>query len=222
MKKFLAVLMAATIGISMTACASDDYGNDYNNSNYGTNNYDTNDQNEDEDTEPANDVPTYNTFGISVDTLIDKLNDSGKYTTTWAHDYTSSDYENGKSSFELNYTIAGASIEGYYETSTGNIIRIDITSPIDPIYRVNPREETLDTDFLVLTGSATSIIMEQLLGINYESAYSLWSDALTSSVNSWINYSGDGPIKYSNYEIDVNYDYDCTEIYTRISQQKER
>lgn len=147
-------------------------------------------------------VPEYNTFSMSVEELVSKLNSSGKYTKTWSSDCTTQELSDGKGSFKTNDVIVGCYWSGTYETATNNIIDITISYPCE--------DNGASNGMMACAGSEG--IMEYLFNIDRETALDEWMKA--SNVGS----SGYG---YGDYNIYVGYNSINSAMETIIKPKNE-
>lgn len=147
-------------------------------------------------------VPKYNTFNMSVEELVNKVNSSGYYSKTWSSDCTTQELADGKASFKTNNEIIGCNWSGTYEIATGNIIDIKISYPCDDNDAANG----------MVAGAGAEGVMEYLFNIDQDSAISEWFQA--SSV-------GNSGYVYGNYNICVRYNSANSAMETIITQKKE-
>ena len=154
------------------------------------------------ETEPPTEAPEYNTFGKTLDDIVNALNNSGEYTITFSSDCTTEDAGDGKTKFSTNDVIAGCYLSGFYETATKNIINIMIKYPC---------ESSDDISVFVAEVSA-STIMAQLFGVDSDTMMSKWEDASNSS---------DGSTDYAGHSIGVIYDEGLGGIITMVIPENE-
>lgn len=189
MKKIVYGAMAVVMCLGVVSCGSD-------------NNVNKAGEKETGEKETGIVVPEYNTFSMSVDALVSKLNDSGDYTKIWSADCTTQDIGDGKTSFKTNNVIIGSYWNGTYETSSKNIIDITISYPCDN----NNAENGL------VACAVSEPIMEYLFDIDQDTAMSEWMQASKAGSNGY---------DYGEYQIYVAYNSTNSSMETIITPNNE-
>ena len=185
MKKFINGIIALTICMSMVSCGSTEVDNDNSNTESIV-----------QETEAV--IPEYNTFGISVEGIVNNFNDSGKYTQTWSSDCIEQELSDGQKSFVTSNVIFGSFWSGTYEEATNNIIDITISYPCE--------NDDESVNKFVACASA-SAVMEQLFKIDSETAMKKWMEAAEN---------GGSAYSYNNYNIYVGRNNETSSIETII------
>lgn len=193
MRKIISWVITLTLCMSMVSCGTDSKASD---------DKDKAKETTAAVTEPEVVVPEYNTFNMSVEELVNKLNSSGKYSETWSSACTTQELADGKSSFKTNDVIIGCYWSGTYETATNNIIDITISYPCDDN----------DVSNGMIACATAEPIMEYLFNIDLDTAISEWMQA------SKVGGSG---YDYGDYNLYVGYNSISSASETVITPKNE-